>query len=322
MGVWGSIFGWRALFRWDALGVVVPGIFVAAGLGMLGVEWFPYHLLLAQICFAVAGLLSLVKIIGHAIESKDTVKSRLIFGVTLGLVFVAGTVWVDYAIQMHMDLVALTIQPPPLTPPSLPDLTRPVPNPKPNTPSRMPPKRKAESSQGQLPDVTPKAIAPSPPQQTTRGTVPAPASAPESIIPADPVKAVEAVDEMRDSLVQVLGKKDTITFLISWPDDDNSNLVFVSDILGSACRTSPRQCWFTQAANPTNLDYPTIPQPTRRGLTIHGADASSISMTLGRWFSTYSSSSIPQQFDVYKYQETKELIWVEIGPGSPWKAAN
>ena len=81
--IWKSIFGWKALFRWDALGAVVPGILIAAGLGMLGIDWFPYHLLLSQICFAIAGVLCVVKIIGHAIESKDSVRSRWIFGIVL-----------------------------------------------------------------------------------------------------------------------------------------------------------------------------------------------------------------------------------------------
>jgi Na+-translocating ferredoxin:NAD+ oxidoreductase RnfD subunit len=101
MGVWGNIFGWRALFRWDVLGTVVPGIFVAVGLGVLGVDWFPYHLLLAQTCFSVAALLCLIKVVGYAVESKDTIKSRLAFGVTLGLFVIALAVWVDYAIQME-----------------------------------------------------------------------------------------------------------------------------------------------------------------------------------------------------------------------------
>lgn len=135
MGVWRSIFGWKALFRWDALGVIVPGIFIAAGLGMLGVDWFPFHLLLAQICFSLAGLLCLVKIIGHAVESKeDTVRSRWIFGVTLGLICLAVTGWVDRTIQVHEDLLGLTIQSPPLTPPNQPDTAQPIPKSEPIAP--------------------------------------------------------------------------------------------------------------------------------------------------------------------------------------------
>ena len=171
------------------------------------------------------------------------------------------------------------------------------------------------------PISVPMAAVPYTPQQqsTPSSTL---SSAPEAIIPRDPEKAIQAVNAMRSSLEEVLDKKDTITFLISWPGEDSSSLVLVSGILNSACRTSPRQCWFAQRTNPDNLDFPQIPQPIRRGLTIHGADASSISGILGRWFSTYSSSPIPQQLNAYKDPSTKELIWVEIGPGSPWKTPN
>ncbi len=106
--IWKSIFGWKALFRWDVLGAVVPGIFIAAGLGMIGIDWFPYHLLLSQICFAIAGVLCVVKIIGHAIESKDTVHSRWIFGIVLCAICVVGDRWIISAIQFHKKLVDLT----------------------------------------------------------------------------------------------------------------------------------------------------------------------------------------------------------------------
>ena len=179
---------------------------------------------------------------------------------------------------------------------------------------------KDETSHKRPPSVAPNTVIQSPSQPATLNSRSVPTSAPASIIPPDPEKAVEAVNVMRNSLAEVLGKKDTITFLMSWPDDDSSNLAFISQVLSSACRTQPRQCWFAQRANPNNLDYPTIPQPTRRGLTIHGADADSIAVTLGGWFLTYSTSSIPKQLSAYKQPDTKELIWVEIGPGSPWKS--
>jgi hypothetical protein len=117
--IWNSIFGWKALFRWDALGAVVPGIIIATGLAMLGVDWFPYHLLLVQICFAIAGFLFVVKIIGHAIESKDTVHSRWIFGLVLCAICVGGDLWIISAIQFHKELIDLT--------PSLLPLPKPTP---------------------------------------------------------------------------------------------------------------------------------------------------------------------------------------------------
>jgi hypothetical protein len=199
------------------------------------------------------------------------------------------------------------------TPPTANDGAHPAQGTSPSNPSTV----KNETSRKQQPSLSSSSATPS---QSQPAPPPIPTSAPTSIIPADPEKAVEAVNAMRNSLAEVLGKKDTITFLMSWPDDDSSNLAFISGILSSACRTQPRQCWFAQRSNPNNLDYPTIPEPTRAGLTVHGADADSIAVILGRWFSTYSSSSIPKNLSAYKQPETKELIWIEIGPGSPWKS--
>lgn len=118
MGVWRSIFGWKALFRWDALGAIVPGIFVAVGVGVMSVDWFPYHLLIAQIFFAIGALLCVIKFIGHAIESEGTRTSRWLFAIILSSIAIALTVWVDYSIQIHKELVTLTIPQPPPTPPS------------------------------------------------------------------------------------------------------------------------------------------------------------------------------------------------------------
>src|SRR5271168_1806971 len=81
MGVWGSIFGWKALFRWDVLAAIVPGVFVACGLGMLGIDWFPHNLLISQICLALAGLLFISKIIGHAVEQEGSRANRTVFAI-------------------------------------------------------------------------------------------------------------------------------------------------------------------------------------------------------------------------------------------------
>jgi hypothetical protein len=144
--------------------------------------------------------------------------------------------------------------------------------------------------------------------------------APPHIIPEDPVKAVEAVDRMRHSLTEVLGKKDTITFLMSWPDDDNSNLVLISGLLSEACRVTPRQCWFTQPrSDGRDLDRPPIHGSGRNGITVHGPDARALAAALGAWFSTYSTSIVPTELNGYNEYHTKEMMWIEIGPGSPWK---
>jgi hypothetical protein len=143
---------------------------------------------------------------------------------------------------------------------------------------------------------------------------------PPSIIPEDPAKAVDAVTRMRHSLSSVLGKKDTVTFLMSWHKDDNTNLVLVSKLLGEACRDTPRQCWFTQPRfDNRDLDRPPIQGSDRSGITVHGPDARALAAALGAWFSTYSTSTFPPELNGYKEEATKEIIWIEIGPGSPWK---
>ena len=84
-------------------------------------------------------------------------------------------------------------------------------------------------------NVTPDKTAPlsspgSRPQQVT----PAPGddariakSVPPSVIPKDPVKAVQAVEGMRTGIREVIQKKETITFLITHPKDEQEYLVFI-----------------------------------------------------------------------------------------------
>jgi hypothetical protein len=170
------------------------------------------------------------------------------------------------------------------------------------------------------PDSTSKAVAPPPSPQTTAISTTLPTSAPAAIIPSDPVEAVQTVNHMRNSLAEVLGKKETITFLMSWTGDDPTFMAFMSQLLSSACRTTPRQCWFTQASgNERDLDRPPIQGSGRRGITIHGNDAVYLAIALNGWFTTYDTSSIPDRIEGYKDPATKELIWIEIGSGSPWK---
>jgi hypothetical protein len=144
-------------------------------------------------------------------------------------------------------------------------------------------------------------------------------SVPTNLIPQDPIQAVAAVERMRTGIREVIQNKETITFLISWPKDDNTYLVFVSSLLSSVCRDTPRQCWFTQQGDPRDLDKPPVQGSGKRGITVHGPDANALARSLGYWFETYSTSSVPSELRGYKEPTTKYLIWIDIGPGSPWK---
>jgi hypothetical protein len=90
VGIWRRVFGIQALFRWDVLGAIVPGIFIAIGLGILGVDWFPHHLLWSQVCFAVAGLLCVGKFVGTAIEAHNEKKLPRILFATIPSLIVLG----------------------------------------------------------------------------------------------------------------------------------------------------------------------------------------------------------------------------------------
>ena len=170
--------------------------------------------------------------------------------------------------------------------------------------------------------ATPPLLSPSvvtPPVTKPQDQAQAAGGSPPGITSGDPVKAVQEVTRMRHSLTEVIGKKETITFLISWPDDDSTYLVLVSNLLSESCRNQPRQCWFTQPGDPRDLDRPPIQGSGRNGITVHGRDAQALATALGRWFTTYSTSTFPPELNGYKEETTKEIMWIEIGPGSPWK---
>jgi hypothetical protein len=88
-GIWNGIFGWRSLFRWDVLGAIVPGLFIAIGGVLLGIDWFWHNLLLSQICFSVAAVLCIIKFIGHAIEASGPPRSRIVFACIMSFVVLA-----------------------------------------------------------------------------------------------------------------------------------------------------------------------------------------------------------------------------------------
>jgi len=116
MGIWESIFGWKAFFRWDALAVVIPGVFLAIGLALLGVDWFPHNLLISQICLAIVGLLCIVKFIGHSVESKGAVSGRIAFAVLISAFILSICIWSVFAIQEHKSAVSAKTTPAQLIP--------------------------------------------------------------------------------------------------------------------------------------------------------------------------------------------------------------
>jgi hypothetical protein len=193
------------------------------------------------------------------------------------------------------------------------------------------PEQQASSQSATTPsemgNVTPDKTAPlSSPESRPQQITPAPGddariakSAPPSLIPQDPVKAVEAVNRMKADIRGVIQNKDKITFLITHPKDEGTYLVFVSNLLSSACRETPRQCWFTQEGNPKELDRPPVQRSSKRGIVVHGPDANALANALGTWFETYSTSRLPPEMNGYKEEGTSHLIWIDIGPGSPWK---
>jgi len=81
-------------------------------------------------------------------------------------------------------------------------------------------------------------------------------SVPSNLIPKDPLKAIEVVQSMTRAIKEVIRNKKYITFLVSFPKDDNTYLVTVDSLLATACIDVPRQCYFAQEEGPGNLDKP------------------------------------------------------------------
>jgi hypothetical protein len=100
--LWRGVFGWEHLFRWDVLGSLVPGVFLAVGVGMLGVEWFPNNLLISQICFSIGCLMVIAKTVGQARSARNSsLLSRLVFGVVVCGVALTITVTAIWSIESH-----------------------------------------------------------------------------------------------------------------------------------------------------------------------------------------------------------------------------
>ncbi len=101
VGLWRGLFGWDTLFRWDVLGALVPGVFIAVGLGLLGIDWFPDNLMISQVCFSVAALMVITKTIGHAHTNNGSVISKVIFCVVLCGITLVIALFTVLAIQSH-----------------------------------------------------------------------------------------------------------------------------------------------------------------------------------------------------------------------------
>ena len=109
-GIWASIFGPRTLLRWDVLGTIIPGIFIAVGLGMLSLDWFPHNLLIGQFSFVVAGVLFITKTIGYAIEHTDHRAQRTLFAAIICIVICMIEVPFLWIIQKHKPTIISTPQ--------------------------------------------------------------------------------------------------------------------------------------------------------------------------------------------------------------------
>jgi hypothetical protein len=102
--LWASIFGWRSLFRWDVLGALVPSVFLACGVGLMGIDWFPHNLLISQVCFGVCGILCVAKTIGHAVQHEgSTTTSKAVFCVLICATILGVDGYIVWSIQSHKN---------------------------------------------------------------------------------------------------------------------------------------------------------------------------------------------------------------------------
>jgi len=103
-GLWSRFFGWDAFFSFAVLGTIVPGILLACGFTMMNTDWFPHSLFLAQLCFAISGVLLVIKIVGYAINHPGGVGSRIAFAVVLSILALIFDGYFIYQIQKHKTI--------------------------------------------------------------------------------------------------------------------------------------------------------------------------------------------------------------------------
>jgi hypothetical protein len=144
---------------------------------------------------------------------------------------------------------------------------------------------------------------------------------PSPLSSGNPIATIDAIDQMKIRLGQALASKDTITFLTTSDDGNYDNWPVLSMILTDGCRTAPRQCWFARLGDERDLDRSRFRGSGKRGITLHGNDLSELANAMGRWFTVYTTSSVPAELNGYKDRSTKEIIWIEVGPGLPWRPA-
>lgn len=102
--IWLEMFGWRTLFRWDVLSTIVPGVFLAVGLalmGLMGIDWFPHHLLVAQVCVGVASVLCITKFVGQALQHPGDLWVRTVFAAVMCLAVLLLAIPFEVVLQTH-----------------------------------------------------------------------------------------------------------------------------------------------------------------------------------------------------------------------------
>jgi hypothetical protein len=75
--------------------------------------------------------------------------------------------------------------------------------------------------------------------------------------------------------------------------------------------------WFDGPNNTSDLDAPRLNPTDQNGIIIHGNDPQDIlRMRLSGHFVVRRTSKVPE--GLAEYYKVPSIVWIEIGPGSPW----
>jgi hypothetical protein len=158
-----------------------------------------------------------------------------------------------------------------------------------------------------------------------------PAIKPNKVVGGSGQKQPERLSDLQMMLriKDAIKEVGTLTVLFSLPAEDQAEefnnaqslMVSMSALISTACNDQPRRCLFvSHHQNTRDLDRPAIKPSSLSGIVIHGKGAAGLAEALGNWYEVYHSSQIPPQVEkYYRLPDTGNIVWLEIGPGSPLK---
>jgi hypothetical protein len=152
--------------------------------------------------------------------------------------------------------------------------------------------------------------------------------------PPDPsLVSVGATFRLVGSLRQTLQSAAPITLLLTYTTTENHKaMTELSALISEACgRNAGRlACTVSESDQPVEQSGGVYPISKRQGITIHLREPkadnpillNSLYRDLSSWFIVTKDSSSISQVIMSRNNKSRDMafVWMEIGPGSPWKA--